>query len=362
MNARDRVNQTLSFQKAADRGPVLETFQPWTLTIDRFLQQGLPPEIGGPLSSNPASGAVPAGSRADESTMQTAWGQPVFAYESWLGFDPLRRISFTLPFRRQPGRISDQRDWLDLLDRSRSVQAHGLNQENGLHACAGLAAGHAHGDFSLRLNLEGFFWIPRELLGIEPHLYAFYDQPELLHAINQTALDGYVEKLTNLLRICPVDVVYIMEDLSGKNGPMISPTLFDAFIAPYYRQLVPVLKQCGVRHIFVDTDGDFSALIPNFIEAGIEGFLPLDVNAGIDIVQLRQRYPQIKLIGGFNKLCLIEGRDAVNREFERILPVIRQGGYIPGNDHQVAPATPFETYRYYIDCLKVAMRESGRDA
>jgi hypothetical protein len=52
MNAREREDQALSFRKAVDRGPVLETFQPWTLTIDRFLQQGLPLEIGGPLSSD----------------------------------------------------------------------------------------------------------------------------------------------------------------------------------------------------------------------------------------------------------------------------------------------------------------------
>lgn len=356
MNAREREDQALSFRKAVDRGPVLETFQPWTLTIDRFLQQGLPLEIGGPLSSVHDIGGPP------EPYVQTAWGEPVFTYESWLGFDPLRRISFTLPFRRQPARIRDQHDWLALLERSRSAPDTSFSREDLLQACSGLSAGHDQGTFSLRLNLEGFFWIPRELLGIEPHLYAFYDQPDLLHAINQTVLELYIERLKDLLRLCPVNVVYIMEDLSGKNGPMISPAFFDEFVGSYYRQLVPVLKAYGVRHVFVDTDGDFSTLIPNFLAAGIDGFLPLDVNAGIDIVQLRQHYPQIKLIGGFNKLCLVEGRDAVTREFERILPVIRQGGFIPGNDHQVAPATLFETYRYYIDCLKAAMRESGRDA
>ncbi len=116
-------------------------------------------------------------------------------------------------------------------------------------------------------------------MGIEPHLFAFYDQPELLHAINETILDVYTHKLPLLLELIPADVVYIMEDLSGKNGPMLSPQLFDAFVGSYYARLVPVLKANGVRHVFVDTDGDFMRLIPHFIKAGIEGFLPLDVNA-----------------------------------------------------------------------------------
>ena len=42
----------------------------------------------------------------------------------------------------------------------------------------------ANGDDVLWFTLEGFFWFARTLLGIEPHLYAFYDQPALLHRIN----------------------------------------------------------------------------------------------------------------------------------------------------------------------------------
>lgn len=140
------------------------------------------------------------------------------------------------------------------------------------------------------------------------------------------------------------------------------PKLFDEFIGSYYKRLIPALKSKGVRHVFVDTDGDFKKLIPNFIEAGVEGFLPMDVNAGMDIVAVRREYPNLKFIGAYNKLCIAEGKKAIDREFERILPVIRQGGYIPGVDHQVAPSTSFENYKYYILRLKEAMKEACKDA
>ena len=35
------------------------------------------------------------------------------------------------------------------------------------------------GNLILELIINGPFWEPREYMGIEPHLYAFYDQPEL---------------------------------------------------------------------------------------------------------------------------------------------------------------------------------------
>jgi uroporphyrinogen-III decarboxylase len=198
------------------------------------------------------------------------------------------------------------------------------------------------------MNIEGFFWTPRELMGIEQHMYAFYDYPELLHDMNEYILDIYIKRLTKVLEIVPADVLYIMEDLSGTNGPMISPEQFDEFVGSYYKRLIPALKAKGVKHVFVDTDGDFKKLIPNFIKAGVDGFLPMDVNAGMDIVEVRTQYPGLKFIGAFNKLCIAEGKESIDKEFARIMPVIRQGGYIPGSDHQVPPSTSLDNYFYYI--------------
>ena len=85
-----------------------------------------------------------------------------------------------------------------------------------------------------------------------------------------------------------------------------------------------MMKEAGVGNIFTDTDGDFKLIIPNFMAAGVDGFLPMDVNAGMDIVAVRKQFPTLKFIGGFNKLRIAEGKEAIDAEFERILPVVRQ--------------------------------------
>jgi hypothetical protein len=192
--------------------------------------------------------------------------------------------------------------------------------------------------------------------------YAFYDVPELIHEINRFALSIFQEHLPKVLNVLPADVLYVMEDLSGVNGPLISPRMFDEFVAPYYLALVPMVRELGVRHVFVDTDGDFRRLIPNFLSVGVDGFLPVDVNAGVDIVSVREDYPQVKFIGGFNKLRIAEGPEAIDEEFARLLPVVRQGGYLPGADHQVAPSTSLDNYRYYISKLGQVMEQAGLDA
>jgi len=87
----------------------------------------------------------------------------------------------------------------------------------------------------------------------------------------------------------------------------------------------------------------------------------MDVNAGMDIVKVREKYPKLKFIGAYNKLEIEKGKDAIDKEFNRILPVIRQGGYVPGADHQVTPSTSFENYKYYITRLKEVMLQAGAD-
>lgn len=395
MTNREREIQTLNFGHPEERGSVEETFYPWVLTTNRFKTEGMPEAI--------ADGAKDitnniVGNRAnqDEKYLPVNWGVGVMAYEDYLGFDPVRRIHFVLPFRRFEEKIIEeteehvikqdiygrqtirhagseldldykpviegQEDWNRLKEKGdRELEIY-FTDELIQKAYGPLVEGHDRGDYSIRLNIEGFFWVPRELMGIEAHLYAFYDEPELMHDINDYVLKVYQNQLMKVIELVKPDVVYIMEDLSGKNGPMVSPECFEEFVADYYRQLIPMMKAAGVGNVFVDTDGDFEKLIPNFMNAGVDGFLPMDVNAGMNIVKVRSKFPTLKFIGSFNKLRIADGHKAIDKEFERILPVIRQGGYIPGSDHQVAPSTSLTDYRYYIERLKEYMKQAGEDA
>ena len=388
MTNREREQATLNFQKPEGRGTVAETFYPWVLTTNRFKEEGMPAEIADG-AKDITNNIVGNKANQTEKYLAAEWGQGVMEYEQYLGFDPVRRIHFVLPFRRFEEKIIEEtpehiikqdiygrqvlkntgsdleldykpvietmEDWENLKSHAeKELEAYFSDKQ--IEAAYGhLAEGHDRGDYSIRLNIEGFFWVPRELLGIEAHMYAFYDEPELLHAINDYILEIYRTKLLKVIDLVQPDVIYFMEDLSGKNGPMVSPDCFEEFVADYYRALIPLFKEHGVGNVFVDTDGDFVRLIPNFMDAGVDGFLPMDVNAGMDIVEVRKQFPKLKFIGSFNKLEIAKGPAAIDKEFDRILPVIRGGGYIPGSDHQVAPSTSLENYKYYIKKLRKIM-------
>lgn len=352
MNHSQRLLETLNFIHPQGGGAVLETFFPWDLTVDRWCDEGLPKEFA-------SKRLYPVEKHLRNRYLNDCMADSVYNYEQFLGFDGVKRMSFRIPFQcfeeeTEPV-IKEEEDFYKLKEKVIEYLYKYCSDEDIKEVYRKYKDGNETGDFSIRFRVAGFFWTPRMLMGIEEHLFAYYDMPKLIKELNQFVVDTYKKYLDKIFDIIKPEVILIEEDLSGCNGPMISPAIFDEFVAVYYKQLFPFLKEKGVKNIFIDTDGDFNQLIPNFIKAGVDGFLPMDVNAGMDIVKVRAQYPNLKFIGGFNKLKIAEGKEAIDKEFERLLPVIRQGGYVPGCDHQVAPSTPLENYLYYIEKLKCVM-------
>ena len=76
-----------------------------------------------------------------------------------------------------------------------------------------------------------------------------------------------------------------------------------------------------------------------------------------DPLVLRERHGhQALLIGGVDKRALIAGKDAINRELERLTPLVEDGGYIPTVDHRVPPDVSFENYCYYLEKKKEILK------
>ena len=211
--------------------------------------------------------------------------------------------------------------------------------------------GQQRGECVNWITFSGFFNTPRMLLGIEPHLFAFYDKPELMHRINR---DVAAWTLVMLDKVCAVgvpDFMTFMEDMSYNNGPMISEALFDEFMLPYYQIVVPELKRRGIR-VIIDSDGDITRAVPWFEKAGIEGILPLERQAGVDLAVIRKRHPTMLFIGHYDKMVMTHGEAAMRAEFERLLPLMRAGGFIPSVDHQTPPGVSLEQYRMFVRLLQ----------
>lgn len=319
---RSRFVKALLGEMPADRLPVIEWATWWHLTIQRWHGEGLPEHL-------------------DKEGIKRYFGLDV-DYQLWFG----QMRDDTPPSRYADHWIESERDY-DALRPYLYPDPVPFDRDLWRRRAQEQQAGEA----VIWITFSGFFWWPRVLLGIEPHLYAFYDQPDLMHRINQDQTDYLNRCLEAFCEVCTPDFMTFGEDMSYNHGPMLSRSLFCASLAPYYRQIVPKLRERGIVAM-VDSDGDVEPLIPWLESVGLEGILPLERMAGVDVARLRDRHPQWRMIGGFDKTVMHCGEEAMRREFERLLPVMRSGGFIPSVDHQTPPAVSMEDYRLYLRLLR----------
>jgi len=215
------------------------------------------------------------------------------------------------------------------------------------------AGGEAR-DFPVYMTACGGFGHPRNLLGDVNLFYAYYDEPEMMHDIMRHWLAVNAEILSIVSKYIVLDNYLIWEDMSYKNGPLIGPDMFREFMLPYYKELVAHAKSLGVKAVSVDTDGDCISLIPLFLEAGVDAMLPFEVQAGMDIVRIREEFGDaFGIVGGINKRALYAGKDETKKEVDRICTYFEKSKrYIPCLDHTVPADVPYEGYLYYLECLR----------
>jgi hypothetical protein len=322
MNHVERFRAVMNFQPV-DRLPIWEWAMWWDETIARWKTEGLPAEL-----------------------------KVVFEISGYFGLDPYQQFWFSTTDptieamqHHVEGMVSNMDDYLRV--RPRLFPDHSL----AIEAMRPWARRQAEGDAVVWISLEGCFWFPRTLMGFTKISLAFYDQPELLHRINQDLTEFNLRILEQILKVCTPTFATIAEDMSYNHGPMISERTFEEFIAPYYRKIVPRLLEHDIIPI-VDTDGDVTRLVPWLLREGIVGVLPLERQAGVDGKQLRESFGNLRMIGHFDKMVMNRGEEAIRAEFLRLLPLMRSGGFIPSVDHQTPPGVSLQQYRCYLGLLR----------
>jgi uroporphyrinogen-III decarboxylase len=204
-------------------------------------------------------------------------------------------------------------------------------------------------DQPLGLYVMGLFGSARELMGLEGLSYAYFDQPDLVKAIAKHQVEFIINAYDKVTADLAIDFVIIFEDMCYNKGPLISPRTFEEFMTPYYKQITTFFWNRGVRHILVDSDGNGISLIPLLMDVGVDGTVPCEINAGSDPLLFRKMYPNLRMMGGIDKMALIKGRGAIDTAIERLPGILEKGGFIPGVDHMVPPNVSYDNYRYFCD-------------
>ncbi len=325
MTASERFRAVID-RTPMDRLPAMEWAPWWHLTVERFRNEGIPPEH---ISQH--------------------------GLQRYFGLDGCMQFYVSQRTARTPGAsfhggplAGSMEEYIELKKTLFPDPGIYFTKEN----LAPWRKIQEAGDTVLFFTMEGFFWHPRTIMGIEPHLYSFYDEPALYHQLCRDMADWQKRALEALGNSgFRFDFMTFAEDMSYNGGPMISKDSFDAFLAPYYREVIPLLHKLDIP-VIIDSDGDITKAVDWYREVGADGMLPLERQAGVDVSLYLDRHPDMTFIGHFDKMCMKHGEAAMRAEFERLLPSMKRGGLIPSVDHQTPPDVSVENYRIYVALLK----------
>lgn len=194
-------------------------------------------------------------------------------------------------------------------------------------------------------------WL-RNWMGVENLSIAIMEEPNWVAEMMEHLTDMTLYLIEKAFPGVQVDMAWWWEDMCYNRGPLLSPAMFEEFMVPRYKRITDSLRSHGVDVNILDCDGRIYELVPGWLRGGINCMFPIEA-AHTCPLKLRELYgEQLLLMGGVNKIPLAKGKDAIDRELERLHPLVERGGYIPTVDHRVPPDVSLENYVYYLEKRK----------
>jgi uroporphyrinogen decarboxylase len=209
------------------------------------------------------------------------------------------------------------------------------------------------------LHCGSLFGRIRNIIGVTGATYIYAEDEalfdEMIHAYGDLCYQCTKMALESGAKF---DFAHFWEDICFKNGPLISPYVFEEKVGPQYQRITDLVRSYGIRVVSLDCDGMIDALIPTWFRHGVNTMFPIEVgtwNASIEPWR-RQYGRELRGIGGMNKTVFARDAAAIDAEIERLKPLVDLGGYLPCPDHRLAPDAKWDNVRRYCDRMREVFR------
>lgn len=212
----------------------------------------------------------------------------------------------------------------------------------------------AIGDIALFLEINGTegFHEFYETVGIEMLSYLILDYPDIigkyLDLVAERSLMWIDElKISNML-----PGVFYGVDLAHKTGPLFSPKFLRAVVFPRMERVMSAYQSQGIPIIY-HSDGKLWSILDDLVAMGIDGLNPIEVLAGMDLQNLREKYPHLILIGGIDcsQLLPFATPEEVSKEVLRAIEVAGPN-YMVGSSTEIHNAIPLDNVKAMVETAK----------
>ncbi|NHV98988.1 MAG: hypothetical protein HA496_04980 [Thaumarchaeota archaeon] len=149
------------------------------------------------------------------------------------------------------------------------------------------------------------------------------------------------------------DAIQLCVDYGNKNGPWLSPSMFRRFVKPALERHVNEFRKKGA-FVVVHSDGYIMPLLGDMVNAGINAYQGIDIIAGMNLKEVKEKYgDSICLVGNVDPRIIEYGMKAdVEREVERCLREGGKEGYILSASANISINTNAENFIHMVEYAK----------
>jgi uroporphyrinogen-III decarboxylase len=193
------------------------------------------------------------------------------------------------------------------------------------------------------------------LIGPQNHLMWSALEPDRMGAVLERVGQFYLDCAKAQIEAARpwLDGFVIWGDVAYKRSTFMRPDYWRQHYKPWVKAIADYAHSQGLDVIYHGC-GNVHSIFQDYIDIGIDAYNPLEVKAGMDVVDLRRQYGHKIGFCGNSDIQIWESgdRDAIRREVLRKLNAAKGGGMIFQSDHSVSSAVSGQTYDYIVKLVR----------
>ncbi|MGW8301066.1 MAG: uroporphyrinogen decarboxylase family protein [Desulfobacterales bacterium] len=198
------------------------------------------------------------------------------------------------------------------------------------------------------------------LRGIQQTFVDLAQNPKIVECIRDRIINYFLEYNPKVFEAADgeVDMFMMGDDVGGQRGPLLSPEMWRRYFKDGFRTYCDIAHKYGLK-VMYHTCGDVYALIPDFIDCGLDMLQSLQPQAtNMDIKRLKQEFGKdLSFQGGMDiqQVLPLGTPDDVRKMVKYAADNAKPGGgYFFGTSHNIQADTDmqnvvalFEAYHEY---------------
>jgi len=349
MTSRERILLALE-HKEADRVPIHDS--PWSSTINRWRREGLPEDIPPDeyFGYEIVGIGFDSGPRFPVEVLEKN-ERFILVRSSTGGIDRnFRDYSSTPEIVDRP--IKTKKDWEEKIkprlypDYTRVDWVTAFNTYHRARSEGKfITVGGGWGYDTLQAYMKS-----------EELLVAMVTDPDWVKDMIMTRAKLHVEMIRMMIdKGLKFDGAFFYNDMGYRNGLLFSPQTYRQTHKEADEMVFSFCHEQGMP-VILHSCGCVKELIPDLIEVGLDCLQPLEVKAGMDLIELKKEYgDRLAFMGGIDVRAMAKPNpQAIEEEISTKIPIAKEGGgYIYHSDHSVPNNVSFQQYCRVMELVRI---------